>query len=121
MRVLAHGVVLVAALVLGLAASVATLAVHRSLPGLVLGVGTAVVSIGAIRRWLPRAGTAFAAGWLVVLVGAVAGRGEGDYVVSSDLLGWSLVASGLVVLVTGVAWGRPVGVGHDSGSPGGST
>jgi peptidoglycan/LPS O-acetylase OafA/YrhL len=109
------------ALVLGPAAAVATVAVHRSAPGLLLGVAATVATIRALRDWVPRAATAFAAGWLVVLVAAVAGRGEGDYVVSSDLLGWLLIGSGFVVLVTGLAWGRPAAVPDDSGSAGAFT
>jgi hypothetical protein len=106
------------ALVLGLAAGIAAVALHRTVPGLVLGVGTAVVVIRTVGMWLPRAATAFAAGWLVVLVVAVAGRGEGDYVVSSDGQGWLLIASGFVVLVTGLLWGRPPTTRRDSGSGG---
>jgi hypothetical protein len=108
----------VVALVLGLAAGIAAVALHRTLPGLVLGVGTALVVIRTLGMWLPRAATAFAAGWLAVLVAAVAGRGEGDYVVSSDGRGWLLIASGFVVLVTGIVWGRPPTVRRDSGSGG---
>jgi hypothetical protein len=106
------------ALVLGLAAGIAAVALHRTVPGLVLGVGTALVVMRTLGMWLPRGSTAFAAGWLAVLVAAVAGRGEGDYVVSSDGHGWLLIASGFVVLVTGLLWGRPPTRGHDSGSGG---
>jgi hypothetical protein len=106
------------ALVLGLAAGIAAVALHRTVPGLVLGVGTAVVVIRTLGMWLPRAATAFAAGWLVVLVVAVAGRGEGDYVVSSDAQGWLFIVSGFVVLVTGLLWGRPTTTRRDSGSGG---
>jgi hypothetical protein len=95
------------ALVLGLAAGIAAIAVHRTVPGLVLGTGTAVVVMRALRLWLPRAAAAFAAGWLVPLVVAVAGRSEGDYAVSSDAYGWLLIGSGFVVLVTGIAWAQP--------------
>lgn len=109
------------ALVLGLAAGVAAIAVHRSPAGLLLGTGTAVVVIWTLRSWLPRAATAFAAGWLVPLVAAVGGRGEGDYAVSSDLYGWLLIVAGFVVLVTGLAWGRAPAVRHDSGYEGAAT
>lgn len=108
-------------LVLGLAAGVAAIAVHRSLPGLVLGVGTALVVLWTLRMWLPVAAAGFAAGWLVALVVAVAGRGEGDYVVSSDPRGWLLIGAGFAILVTGILLGRAPALRHDSGSVGAST
>jgi len=49
--------------VLGLAAGVAAVAVHRSPLGLLLGTGTAVVVTWTLRQWLPRSASAFAAGW----------------------------------------------------------
>jgi hypothetical protein len=101
-------------LALGLAAGVAAIAVHQTLPGLLLGAVAAVFTIWTLRLWLPRAATVFAAGWLVPLVAAVAGRREGDYAVASDLQGWLLIATGLVVLITGIAWGRPFRGPHDS-------
>ncbi len=100
--------VLLVTLVLGFAAGVAAIAVHRTVPGLLLGTATAVAVILALRPWQPRASAAFAAGWLVALVAAVAGRSEGDYVVSADLLGWLLIGSGFVVLVTGITAARPL-------------
>ena len=110
MRLLAYS----GALLLGFAAGVAAIAVHHTPAGLLLGAGTAIVVIWTLRLWLPRAATAFAAGWLVPLVTAVAGRREGDYAVASDLLGWLLIGAGFVVLVTGIAWGRPQVVRRDS-------
>ena len=94
------------ALVLGFAAGVAAIAVHRTLPGLLLGVGTALFVIWTFRMWSPRTGAAFAVGWLIPLLFGVAGRGEGDYVVASDIHGWLLIASGFLVLVAGLVWGR---------------
>lgn len=107
--------------VLGLAAGVAAVAVHRSPLGLLLGTGTAVVVIWTLRQWLPRSASAFAAGWLIPLVFAVAGRGEGDVAVSSDTQGWLVVASGFVILVTGIACGRTPGPPRDSASRGART
>lgn len=106
--------VLLAALVVGFAAGIAAIAVHRTLPGLLLGTATAVAVMVALRPWQPRASTAFAAGWLVPLVAGVAGRREGDYVVASDLFGWLLIGSGFVVLVTGITAGRPHPPRHDA-------
>jgi hypothetical protein len=117
MRVL----VLAAALLLGAAAGLAAIAVHRSVPGLVLGVGTALLVMWALRLWAPYAATLFAAGWLAPLLVAIGGRPEGDYVVSSDLLGWLLIVSGLVVVAAGIAWGRPLPAPRDSGVLGSRT
>jgi hypothetical protein len=108
-------------LVLGLAAGVASVAVHRSVLGLALAAVATVMAIRASRWWLPRAGTLFAAGWLVPFLMAVGGRGEGDYAVSSDLRGWLLVGLGFVVFVTGLASGRVPPAAHDSGYQGAAT
>lgn len=91
-----------AALLLGLAAGVAAVALHRTLPGLVLGAGAAMVTLWAIRQWMPTAAAAFAAGWLLPLLAALSGRGEGDYAVAADTRGYLLIAAGVVVLVTGL-------------------
>lgn len=117
MRLLGYPLVLV----LGLATGVASVAVHRSPAGLVLAAVTSVVAIRASRWWLPRAGTLFAAGWLVPFLVAVAGRGEGDYAVSSDARGWLLVGLGFVVFVTGLASGRVPRPTRDSGYEGPAT
>jgi hypothetical protein len=102
----------VAAFALGLAAGTAAIGVHRSAFGLLLGAGTAVVTMSALRQWLRPAAAWFAVGWLVPLVAGLAGRAEGDYAVSSDLSGLLLIAAGLLVLFVGV-----VSVArHDSGS-----
>lgn len=108
-------------LLLGLAVGIAAIAVHRTVYGAVLALTTTLVSMWTLRLWVPRAATAFAAGWLVALLVAIAGRAEGDYAVSSDGLGWLLIGSGFVVLVAGVAWTRPPVVRSDSGSLGAAT
>jgi hypothetical protein len=99
---------------LGVAAGISAVAVHRSPAGIVLGVGTALVVIRTLRSWLPVAAAAFAGGWLVPVVLAVAGRAEGDVAVASDPYGWLLIASGFVILVTGILWGRGPAVQRDS-------
>ncbi|HSE08064.1 MAG TPA: hypothetical protein VLB29_05320 [Nocardioidaceae bacterium] len=103
------------ALALGLAAGVAVIAVHRTLLGFVLAAVTTLVVLWTLRQWLPRAATAFAAGWLLPLLVAISGRSEGDYAVSSDLHGWMLIIFGFVVLITGISWGRPMPGRSDSG------
>jgi hypothetical protein len=108
----------VLAFLLGLAAGIAAITVHRSAAGLVLGVGTALVVIRVLRLWLPGAATAFTGGWLVPLVFAVLGRPEGDVVVASDAYGWLLILSGLVILVTGIVSGRRDPVQHGSNPDG---
>ena len=106
------------ALVLGLAAGVAAVAVHRSFAGLLLGGATALVVLSALRLWQPRAATAFAAGWAVTVLVAVSGRAEGDYAVPGDLRGWLLIGTGLLVLVIGAGAARSAAPRGDSGSRG---
>ncbi len=118
MRRPAPVVALVLSLLLGVAVAVATTAVHRTWPGILLGAAATLSAMWALHWSVARAATTFAAGWLAVLLLAVAGRGEGDYVVPSDSLGWTLIGFGFVVLVTGLAWGRVPTGGRDSGSEG---
>lgn len=111
-------VLLALSLLLGAAVAVASIAVHRTWSGILLAGAGTLAAMWAVHWPAPRAATTFAAGWLAVLLVAVAGRGEGDYVVSSDAIGWTLIGFGFVVLVTGIAWGRQPAIGHDSRSPG---
>lgn len=121
-RVTLGGLVLaVLALPLGVLAGVAAVAVHHSLPLLLLAAAGALAAVRALRWWTPRAAVAFTVGWLVALVVALAGRPEGDYVVAGGLPGTLLIALGLVVLVTGLASGLAPGPRHDSSSGAGHT
>jgi peptidoglycan/LPS O-acetylase OafA/YrhL len=87
--------------------------VHRGL--LPLGLLLALAATFALpwrllRSRVPRTATSYAVGWLAVLLLALVGRPEGDYVVASDLPGYVLVAAGLglvAVGVLGVAGPRP--------------
>lgn len=119
MRVLAHVVALLLSLTLGVAVATAAVALHRSPSGELLALTTTLVVMWAIRTWLAGAVPAFAVGWSATVLVAVAGRGEGDYAVSSDTGGWVLIGFALVVLVTGVVWARAPAVPGDS-SPGGT-
>jgi hypothetical protein len=65
------------ALLLGLATGVAGVGVHRRPIGLVLAVGTVLVTVWALRQWRRTAVVWFAAGWLVVLGASLFGRPEG--------------------------------------------
>lgn len=109
------------ALPLGVVAGVAAVAVHQSLPLLLLAAAGVLAAVRALRRWSPRAAVGFAAGWLASLVAALAGRTEGDYAVAGDLPGSLLIGLGLVVLVTGLASGLAPPPRHDSGSEVGPT
>jgi hypothetical protein len=114
MRLLGHVVALVLSLALGVGVATAAVAIHRSPSGELLALTTTLVVMWAIRTWLARAVPAFAVGWAATVLVAVAGRGEGDYGVSSDTAGWVLIGFALVVLVTGVVWARPPAVPGDS-------
>lgn len=120
MRLLARLLALLLALVTGVAVGVATLAVHRSATGVIIAMATTLVVMWAVHWWVAGGAPAFAAGWLTALLVAVAGRGEGDYVVSADARGWLLMGFGVVVLVTGFAWARVPARRSGSGSVGAS-
>ncbi len=99
-------------LLLGAAVAVGALAVHRMLVplGLVLALGTTFATAWWLRRTVGRTAVLYVAGWLAVLVVAVVGRPEGDYVIANDIRGWSMIAAGLGLVVVGLvslAGGRP--------------
>ncbi len=92
----------VGALLLGVLVAVASVAVHRtSLPlGLVVGLTTTfAVAWWLLRSSHPRTVGSYVAGWLGVLVLALAGRPEGDFVLASDLPGYTLMLAALPLLV----------------------
>ena len=101
-RLIAH----LGALLLGGVVALAALMVHRSaFPwGLLLALATSVsVPWRLLCSRLPRTGTTYAVGWLVVLGVALGGRPEGDFVLAGDLEGYALIAASLAVLALGVA------------------
>jgi hypothetical protein len=95
----------VVAALIGAVTAVASVTVHRS--GIALLVVAALASVGV--AWelrgtdSPRLGTSYCLGWLVVFGVAVAGRGEGDYVVAGDPAGYTLMAVGFALVVLGIA------------------
>ncbi len=95
-----------AALLLGAAVGVASVAVHRDLlAGLPAGlVFTAVVTLyvaWVLRRFMTtgRFAASYSLGWLVVLGYVLLGRPEGDFVLAADLEGYGLIAVGLGLVV----------------------
>lgn len=99
-------------LLLGAAVAIGALAVHRMLvpAGLVLAIGTTFATAWWLRGTVGRTMALYVAGWLAVLVAAVVGRPEGDYVIANDVRGWGMIAAGLGLVVVGLvslAAGRP--------------
>jgi hypothetical protein len=96
--------VLGAALLLGAGAAtaLATVALHSSGWGFLLGAAatlTALVAVGA--GWSTR--LAFGAGWVGFIAWVTPARAEGDIAISSDPAGFGLLGLALVVLVYSVA------------------
>ena len=98
----------VGALLLGGVVALSTVAVHRldalGLPiGLVLGVLATVAAAWHLRRSdTPRTTASFCLGWVAVLGGALAGRPEGDFALTSDLPGYTLMGVGFLLVAFGV-------------------
>jgi hypothetical protein len=95
----------VAALFVGAAVALASLAAHRSL--FPLGLLVALASTYAVAWWLlrslhPRTAVSYVVGWLVVLAVVVSGRPEGDYLLGSDLDGYALLVGSLGLVVVGI-------------------
>lgn len=97
------GAVGVAALtvLVGAWTAVCAVAVHSQAWGLALGLGASFAALLATPRGAARAG--FVLGWELVLMMAVLGRPEGDWVIMADALGYTLLGAALVLLVLGVA------------------
>lgn len=121
MRLLGLALTLLVSALLGLAVGVVAVGLHRSAVGLVLGLGTTVLTMRALHHWAPRAVVGFAVGWLAALLLALGGRAEGDLAVATDTVGWVLVGGGLVVLVTAILWARPRRERRSSGASGAPT
>lgn len=96
------------AFVLGALVSVGSVMVHRraidGVPtGLILVVVTTLMLARALRdRGDGRLASTYAFGWLVVLGYFLLGRPEGDYVIASDLRGYGLLVTGLVMVVVAI-------------------
>ncbi len=88
-------------LVAGAATAVATVAVHqRWLFLLLAALATALVVLALPPGWATR--LAFGLGWTLLVAWVVTPRAEGDYVVSSDPQGYTLLGLALLVLVFSV-------------------
>lgn len=88
-------------LVVGALTGLASVAVHGLWWGLVLAVAATLV----VLLWLPAgwwSRLAFALGWVGLVGWLVNPRPEGDYAISGDLAGLSLLGLGLLVVVIGL-------------------
>ena len=91
-----------ASLLAGIAAAVATVAVHQRWWGLLLGaVTTLLVLVATPAGWATR--LPFALGYDGVAGLASVPRGEGDYLLAASASGYAVLGVALVVLVLAVA------------------
>ena len=82
----------------GMVTAIASLAVHdKSWAWFLLAVAGPVAAVLALPPGWPRSG--FGLGWVGVLMVALLGRPEGDYVVTSTVRGYTLLGTGLVLLM----------------------
>jgi hypothetical protein len=91
-----------AALLLGVLVSIASVAVHRS--AFPLGLLLSVATTYAVPWWLlgskhPRTAATYVAGWLLVFGVVIAGRPEGDFVLAQDVKGLGLMVAGIGLVV----------------------
>jgi len=109
-----------AAVLLGAAVAVLALAAHRDaarLGGLLVPWGLALAVLGSalpgVALTAERAGravvAAYGAGWCLVVLALVGGRGEGDYVVAADGRGWGFLAVASLAVVAVTMWGITAG------------
>lgn len=98
MRVLAAAGLLLA----GAATGVATVALHDLWWGLLLSLAATAAAVVALRPgWWSR--LAFVAGWDGMVGWLTLPRAEGDYVISQDVQGYTVLGAALVLLVVGIA------------------
>jgi hypothetical protein len=89
-------------LLVGAATAIATVALHQIWWGFVLAFAATFVTAFALPAgWWTR--LAFVVGWAAMVGWLTLPRDEGDYLVSSDLAGYSLLGLGLVLVMFGVA------------------
>lgn len=97
----------IAAGLLGIAVSVATVGVHRTAVGpvpvgLLVGAGASLTMAWALRSTHVPLAAAYALGWLLPLGLAFVGRPEGDFVVLGDAAGYALAVVGVAMVVVGI-------------------
>lgn len=86
----------------GAATALATTAVHQQWWGLLLGSAATLATLVAVGPgWWTR--LAFALGWVGLLLWVVPTRAEGDFVISANGTGLTLLALGFVVLTFALA------------------
>ena len=89
-------------LVAGAVTALATTALHQLWWGLTLGAAATLVALVAVGPgWWTR--LPFAVGWVGLLAWLVPTRAEGDFVISADVAGLTLLGLGLVVLLGALA------------------
>ena len=89
-------------LLAGAATAIATVGLHQIWWGFVLAFAATFVTAFALPPgWWTR--LAFVVGWAAMVGWLTLPRDEGDYLVSSDLAGYSMLGLGLLLLVFGVA------------------
>ena len=102
MRTLVRVVTALALLVVGAVTALATVAVHELTWGLPLAVAATAAALVALPPgWWTR--LAFTLGWTGFVGWVVDPRPEGDYAISSDWRGWTVVGLALLLLVIGIA------------------
>lgn len=98
MKVAGAGALLLA----GAATALATVAVHQLWWGLVLGTAATAAALVAVGRgWWTR--LPFGVGWAALVVAVAPTRAEGDFVISGNAQGFTLLAVAFVVLSVSVA------------------
>lgn len=98
MRILAAIGLLLAGAVTG----IATVAVHELSWGLVLALAATGAAVAALPPgWWSR--LAFVAGWDAMVGWLTFPRPEGDYLISQDLPGYTVLGAALVLLIVGIA------------------
>lgn len=91
-----------AVLALGAAAGAAATLVHQHWWGLLLGLAAgALVTLALPAQWWGR--LAFTAGWLAMIVRLAWPRAEGDYLISANGLGYTLLGGSFGLLLVSLA------------------
>ncbi|GAB4002843.1 hypothetical protein GCM10028772_04780 [Nocardioides ultimimeridianus] len=81
-----------------------TVALHGYGWGLLLGLAATAATLVALPGGWAR--MPFAVGWCALVIYASQVRPEGDFVIGQDPSGWTVLGSGIVVLIAGMVGAR---------------
>lgn len=107
--------VIAASLLLGAAVALCTVLLHDDWWGLLLGLATTGATLVALPGGWAR--MPFGVGWAAMTAYCLQKRPEGDFLISQDLAGWTVVVAAVVVLIVSMIGARRADPASRSAAP----